>query len=467
MTGATICRDLGSFAAALAMAGCSLIVDLPDLVPCERDADCATDMTCVEDSCVIDDDAAATLCSNAGCDAVATCDASSGVAVCQCPTGFTDDFDDGTSCTDINECESATPPACDTNADCVNTPGAAYCECKAGYNGDGFTCDDNATCPNGEGCHSSASCEVIGGTKLCVCNDGYEGDGASCTDIDECVDDSDDCDDTPDACDNNVGGYSCACPIGYSGDGVGASGCTDIDECLDDSDDCDDAPDACANSVGGYSCACPSGYSGDGVGASGCIDIDECTDNIDDCDANAQCTNTVGSYTCACNCGYAGTGQSCSPAQNNLGNGPPGFVQSLSVTANTATAYKISVGVDTRLLNFGVVSRSAGPKVRFALYSNSASDTPGSLLMETPLSGVTLTVGTVTALTSSPCTALTAGDYWLVMVSDSPFDVAADSSQSHAIQYWTHTFGDSMPATATSIGATAWPYSVFAVVDQI
>jgi len=36
------------------------------------------------------------------------------------------------------------------------------------------------------------------------------------------------------------------------------------------------------NTPGGFECACPSGYTGNGRGDAGCIDIDECAANSDD-----------------------------------------------------------------------------------------------------------------------------------------------------------------------------------------
>ena len=60
--------------------------------------------------------------------------------------------------------------------------------------------------------------------------------------------------------------------------------------------DCD-ANAMCTNTDGGFTCACNMGFTGDGKT---CTDNDECADPMtNDCHANADCTNTDGGFTCA------------------------------------------------------------------------------------------------------------------------------------------------------------------------
>lgn len=74
-------------------------------------------------------------------------------------------------------------------------------------------------------CASNAQCQESNNNTSCTCNAGFTGDGRTCTDVDECADNSDNCDSSPDACVNEPGKFSCKCPVGYNGNGVGVDGC--------------------------------------------------------------------------------------------------------------------------------------------------------------------------------------------------------------------------------------------------
>jgi hypothetical protein len=65
----------------------------------------------------------------------------------------------------------------------------------------------------------------------------------------------------------------------------------------------------CADTQGSYTCACKLGYTGDGYT---CADMDECTAGTHKCHAKATCIKTAGSYACVCNDGFSGNGFSCS-----------------------------------------------------------------------------------------------------------------------------------------------------------
>ena len=101
-------------------------------------------------------------------------------------------------------------------------------------------------------------------------------------------------------CTNTPGSFSCACDLGYDGDGVS---CDDIDECVLNTDNCHDNA-TCTNTVGSFSCACDAGYDGDGVIS--CTDINDCAGNP--CGTGGTCTDLVNAYSCSCDVDYSGGG---------------------------------------------------------------------------------------------------------------------------------------------------------------
>ncbi len=230
----------------------------------------------------------------------ATCSQQVDLFVCNCNVGFEGD---GTTCTDINECDNGTDD-CAAEATCTNTAGSFTCECEAGLTGDGTTCADIDECATStDDCDPNATCTNVDKTFLCDCNVGFTGDGKSCSDVDECTTGTDNCG-ANSVCSNIGGSFECACATGYAGDGIT---CADVNECTSNTDNCA-ANATCTNTTGSFTCACPAGYSGDGTT---CTDINECTTNANNCSANAACTNTVGSFTCACAAGYQGNGVTC------------------------------------------------------------------------------------------------------------------------------------------------------------
>jgi hypothetical protein len=144
--------------------------------------------------------------------------------------------------------------------------------------------------------------------QVCV----QQGRETSCmTDaVDECDLNTDDCDDDPlNVCRNELAGFSCVCPTGYTGNGRGASGCAETDECAQGADKaCGAAGAACMNSPGSYTCTCPAGYTG--TGGKTCTNINECANGtVAACGMGATgCADSAGSYQCTCGAGYNGTG---------------------------------------------------------------------------------------------------------------------------------------------------------------
>ncbi len=193
----------------------------------------------------------------------------------------------------------------------------AVCVVESGWDCAGTApsvCTDIDECATeADDCVALAACNDTDGGFTCACPTGYAGDGEAsgtgCTDIDECAAETDDCVALA-ACNDTDGDYTCVCPAGYAGDGeAGGTGCTDIDECAAETDDCV-AGATCNDTDGDYTCACPAGYAGDGeAGGTGCADIDECAAETDDCVAGAACNDLDGGFACACPAGFAGDGR--------------------------------------------------------------------------------------------------------------------------------------------------------------
>ncbi|XP_036382492.1 hemicentin-1 [Megalops cyprinoides] len=138
------------------------------------------------------------------------------------------------------------------------------------------------------------------------CPQGFVLDAASyCADEDECVVQSP----CSHSCNNVMGGFSCACPSGFSISPY-SNTCQDIDECAQGSHMCH-YNQQCVNTVGTYRCQaqCGPGFKPSAVGTS-CEDVDECQESsVSPC--HHQCHNTLGSFRCSCRPGYQLSGVRC------------------------------------------------------------------------------------------------------------------------------------------------------------
>ncbi|XP_029004659.1 adhesion G protein-coupled receptor L4 [Betta splendens] len=98
---------------------------------------------------------------------------------CFCNDGYTGDGT--TACYDDDECQNVTD-ICGEGAICYNTPGAYYCTCKSGYNStgkeqfrtnDGTRCTDVNECGSAQRCGLNARCHNTAGSFYCTCQRDY------------------------------------------------------------------------------------------------------------------------------------------------------------------------------------------------------------------------------------------------------------------------------------------------------
>jgi alpha-tubulin suppressor-like RCC1 family protein len=289
-----------------------------------------SDGICVTDPCRI---------GNGGCGSVdiATCDSSTGAAVCTCKTGYALA---GATCVDActrNVCPANStcrhaidlstvctcdtgftqlnglciPDPCATNngncgtlasGTCTSSEGNRVCVCNAGYrqSSDG-TCLDPCAASNG-GCGTHAQCLVNPTTSrtVCTCDDGYENSGTTCV-IDPCAINNGNCG-TPAVavCTSSRGIPTCSCRSGYANAATGS--CVDL--CLVNNGGCGAHADCAHDPLSSVAqCTCATGYQlKNGV----CVG-DPCLTNNGGCGALsiATCTSAAGVASCACATGYA------------------------------------------------------------------------------------------------------------------------------------------------------------------
>ncbi|XP_077027545.1 sushi domain-containing protein 1 isoform X3 [Agelaius phoeniceus] len=118
----------------------------------------------------------------ATCHIHATCQQSGGKSVCICNYGFVGNG--RTHCQDKDECQIGASKICGNHTLCHNTHGSFYCVCLDGYRAsnnnktfipnDGTNCTDIDECEEAELCGHNARCVNTEGSYMCYCNDGYK-----------------------------------------------------------------------------------------------------------------------------------------------------------------------------------------------------------------------------------------------------------------------------------------------------
>ncbi|XP_035291447.1 hemicentin-1 [Anguilla anguilla] len=165
----------------------------------------------------------------------------------------------------------------------------------------GFILDATSYCADEDECAvqspCSHSCNNVMGGFSCACPSGFSISPHSntCQDIDECAQGSHRCHYNQ-QCVNTLGTYRCQaqCGPGFKPSALGTS-CEDVDECQESS--LSPCHQQCMNTLGSFRCACHPGYQLSGVR---CLDINECTRNV--CPAHQECRNTEGGYQCFDSC---------------------------------------------------------------------------------------------------------------------------------------------------------------------
>ncbi|XP_032979584.1 sushi domain-containing protein 1 isoform X3 [Rhinolophus ferrumequinum] len=139
----------------------------------------------------------------ATCHEHATCKQREGKKMCICKYGFVGNG--RIKCVDKNECQFGATVVCGNHTSCHNTPGGFYCICLEGYRAtnnnktfipnDGTFCTDIDECEVSGLCRQGGRCVNTHGSFECYCMDGYlpksgpepfhpTRDATSCTEID-------------------------------------------------------------------------------------------------------------------------------------------------------------------------------------------------------------------------------------------------------------------------------------------
>ncbi|NXN32664.1 SUSD1 protein, partial [Nycticryphes semicollaris] len=118
----------------------------------------------------------------ATCHTHATCHQIEGKSVCICNYGFVGNG--RTHCQDKDECQIGASKICGNHTLCHNTHGSFYCVCLDGYRAsnnnktfipnDGTNCTDIDECEKSGLCGRNARCVNTEGSYRCYCNDGYK-----------------------------------------------------------------------------------------------------------------------------------------------------------------------------------------------------------------------------------------------------------------------------------------------------
>jgi hypothetical protein len=134
-----------------------------------------------------------------------------------------------------------------------------------------------------------------------------------------------------------------------------------------------------------------------------------------------------------------------------------------SHSANFLLGTTITVTKPSTIQSFGVLSKSSGPKVVIALYTDSAGN-PGTLVAQT---GINTLTNSTQEFPSQTKPTIPAGTYWLVGEYDTNAAIGYSNSVSTTVKYVSHTFGSALPATfGAPLSYTGQQFNYWIVVLQ-
>ncbi len=277
---------------------------------------------------------------------------------------------------------------------------------------------------DGYGAEEIAACALPAGAVAVAgdCDDGDAGVNPAAAEV--CGADGqatdEDCDGLTDDADDSVSGqtawYGDGDGDGYPG-GDGLPACVAPPGTADDAPDCDDTDAATRPGAAPLdsAAACMTDADGDGRGAvSPAAGVSAGSDCDDGDPADWQCTRFGYDADLGGDSGHA-----------------PGFL----------LGAPLSLPVPLTVTAFGLISRSAGPSVQLALYTD-AGGAPDLLVLES--APAPLPVG-VLEVPSLDAPLLPAGDYWIVAVYDQYASVGISYSYPDTVAYRAHNFSDPLP----------------------
>jgi hypothetical protein len=130
-------------------------------------------------------------------------------------------------------------------------------------------------------------------------------------------------------------------------------------------------------------------------------------------------------------------------------------------TAHYLVGSPLSVPADVRLDTFGVIFKGGSGSYEMALYTDNAGD-PDTLVAST---GSRSWSGAGTYEPDVADVTLPAGDYWIMMINDSPASVGVTYpvGVTGAVKWQALTFGSTLPTTFgshTTAGGVAWNWYI-------